>query len=145
MVSPVHLCLRYHSLPQTMTVDMTYVDMSYENLLCHAKSTTLVVKRLRMMLYDTYRSLQKTHSDCLNDTFVIKEINYRLRHKVKLIQPKRNNTTYGLRSVSYVGTKLWNDNPIGIDNLGDLDQNSFIQMLEFINDHYIRNSTFQLV
>ena len=28
---------------------------------------------------------------------------------VKVLQPKKKTTTYGLKSISYTGAKLWND------------------------------------
>ena len=31
-----------------------------------------------------------------------------MRNPLKLTQPKRNTTTFGLRSLSYLGPKLWN-------------------------------------
>ena len=41
--------------------------------------------------------------------FVKKELPYNLRNCIELYQPKMNTTTYGLRSVTYTGAKLWND------------------------------------
>ena len=34
-----------------------------------------------------------------------------MRDPAKLVQPKRNWTTFGLRSFTYLGSKLWNDLP----------------------------------
>ena len=47
--------------------------------------------------------------------FVVKQLKYSLRNSVRLYQPIKGSTTYGLRSFSYVGAKLWNDLSIVID------------------------------
>ena len=64
-----------------------------------------------MLLYAPNKSVCNINSECLNDMFVKKETSYSLGKTVILIQPKRQTTTYGLRSVSYLGSKLWNDHP----------------------------------
>ena len=52
--------------------------------------------------------------------FEIKESSYSLRDSSKLVQPKRNTTTFGLRSFTYFGSKLWNDLPIYFKDTDDL-------------------------
>ena len=86
-------------------------DATYSDLLQAANAPSLTVRRIRMLLYETFKSVCNVNSECLNDMFVKKETSYSLRKKVILIQPKRRTTTYGLRSVSYLGSKLWNDHP----------------------------------
>ena len=41
--------------------------------------------------------------------FEVKNLDYALRDWTRLYQPKKRTVTYGLRSISYTGTKLWND------------------------------------
>ena len=48
------------------------------------------------------------NAKCLNDMYSVKQINYSMRQSVKLVQPQRQTTTVGLKTVSYLGAKLWN-------------------------------------
>ena len=48
------------------------------------------------------------NANCLHNIFKFNCTSHE-RRSVKLIQPKRRNTSYGLRSFSYLGSKLWND------------------------------------
>ena len=41
------------------------------------------------------------------------------------MQPKRNTTTNGLRTISYVGAKLWNEFPKNVENPDDLSVHAF--------------------
>ena len=47
--------------------------------------------------------------------FRIKETDYSFRNALKVIQPKKKGTTYGLRSLAYTGAKMWNDQAITIN------------------------------
>ena len=65
--------------------------------------------RLRVILQEVSKSINMLNSDCLNDMFKIKDGNYFFRNSRKLLQPKKKTTTIGLRSIAYLGAKLWND------------------------------------
>ena len=43
--------------------------------------------------------------------FITKEDHYDMRSSVRFVQPKCHSVTYGLRSFSYKGSKVWNDLP----------------------------------
>ena len=53
--------------------------------------------------------MRQLNPKCISDLFEVKSLGYSLRNHVKVLQPKRRRTTYGLRTVSYTGAKLWND------------------------------------
>ena len=65
-------------------------------------------KRLRSMLLHVFKSLKGMNAKCLNDMYSAKQLNYSMRRCVKLVQPQRKTTTAGLKTVSYLGAKLWN-------------------------------------
>ena len=52
------------------------------------------------------------NAKCLDDMFSVKQNKYSMRQAVKLVQPRRKTTTVGLKTVSYLGAKLWNDNAV---------------------------------
>ena len=132
---------------QERALRIVYGDYSspYDDLLSHAKTHMLMVKRLRQMLFEAFKSIGKKNSNCLNDMFEIKELEYALRKNVNVVQPKRRTVTFGLRSASYLGAKLWNDNPVHIGKLSDVDDHMMKLMSEFINDTYVLNSNLKFV
>ena len=87
-----------------------------------------------------HQPIRNKNSNCLNDMFKVKTLDYALRKNVNVVQPKRKMVTFGLRSVSYLGAKLWNDNPVHIGKLSDVDDHLMIQMSDFINDTCVLNS-----
>ena len=84
-------------------------ESPYETLLETTNTTSLVVSRLRLILLEVYKSLHQLNAKCINGLFEVKSTRYSLRNPVKVLQPKKKTTTYGLKSISYTGAKLWND------------------------------------
>jgi len=84
-------------------------ESSYEKLLEMAGTTTLVISRLRTLLSEVYKSIHGMNPECISDLFTLKRSKYAFRNPVKVLQPKRRTTAYGLKTVSYTGAKLWND------------------------------------
>ena len=63
----------------------------------------MLTRRLRVILLEVFKSINMLNSDCLNDMFKIKDGNYSFRNTRKLLQPKKKITTFGLRSIAYLG------------------------------------------
>ena len=53
--------------------------------------------------------------------FKIKDGNYSFRNTRELLQPKKETTTFGLRSIAYLGAKLWNDNVCNFSDAREID------------------------
>ena len=87
-------------------------DSLYPELLREARTYTMTDKRLRSMLLHVFKSLNGMNAKCSNDMFSVKQNKYSMRQAVKLVQPRRKTTTVGLKTVSYLGAKLWNDNAV---------------------------------
>ena len=70
---------------QERALRMVYWDysFSYDELLSHAKTHTLMVKRLRQMLFEIFESIRKQNSNCLNHMFKVNELDYALRRMLK--------------------------------------------------------------
>ena len=90
-------------------------DSSYDRLLKMANTTSLVISRLRILLLEVYKSIHHLNPKCISGLF-----------EVKPMKPMKRTSTYGLRSVSYTGAKLWNDlslllsNDVGIEDFKSL-------------------------
>ena len=82
-------------------------EASFETLLKCSKQESLLTKRLKIMILEVFKTVNKLNPSCLHDLFTKNEVVYDLRTQ-KLEQPKRRTTTYGLRTFSYLGSKLWN-------------------------------------
>ena len=81
---------------------------SYEDLLRNTDLSTLLLNRLKCMLLETFKSTRHLIVECLHGIFKTRVVPYDLR-TTNLVQPKRQSTTYGLRSFSWLGSRLWNE------------------------------------
>ena len=61
----------------------------------------------------------------MNNLFEVKQYYHCLRYGTRLFQPKVRTTTYGLRTISYLGAKLWNDIPVHMKNIHHMDPYEF--------------------
>ena len=72
------------------------------------------------MILEVYKSLHGLNPACISDMFENKDTDYSFRDPSKIIQIKRNTTTFGLRSFTYLGSKLWNELPIDFKETVDI-------------------------
>ena len=86
-------------------------DSPYQDLLNKAGTTTLLIQRLRLIALTVFKSLHGLNPPCLNDMFIHKDMPYSMRDSSLIHQPRCRTTTFGIRSISYIGAKLWNDLP----------------------------------
>ena len=89
---------------------------SYNVLLSKAKVHSLYVSRIKSILIETFKSINKINPRFLHDVFKINETGYESRDPQRLILPKINTTIYGLNSFKFEAAKLWNKLPIEIRN-----------------------------
>ena len=68
----------------------------------------LSIYRLKFLAIEVYKCINNLNSTYLSDLFVHKNVNYELRDRHKLEQPKLNTKKYGYRYFMYYGSKLWN-------------------------------------
>ena len=97
-------------------------DSQYSELLRDPGAYTMLDKRLRSMLLHVFESVMGMNAKCLNDMYSAKQLNYsKMRQSVKLVQLQRKTTTVGLKTVLYLGAKLWNDNAVLCNELWNED------------------------
>ncbi len=94
---------------------------SYEALLEKCKSTTLHLKRLKVIALEVFKSLHGLNPSFMKDMFNVKEISYNLRDPLQLVQPKFRKITYGRNSFTYYGSHLWNILPNQIKSCTTMD------------------------
>ena len=67
--------------------------------------------RLKYMIIEVYKCIKGLNPDYMNKMFSIKDVTYDFRDNSIAIQHKFSTTTFGRRSFSYYGSKLWNSLP----------------------------------
>ena len=83
----------------------------YDTLREQMGVTTMVHSRLLCMVLEVFKSIKKKNPVYLQELFSIKDSQYSLRDSSLLVQPIKNTTNYGLRTFTYLGSKLWNNLP----------------------------------
>ena len=68
---------------------------------------SILTTRIKCIVSEVFKSLYKLNAPCLHDMFKINKTSYDVR-VTKLEQPLRRTTNYGLRTFSYIGSRLWN-------------------------------------
>ena len=104
-----HFCgqVNNNKLERSLRIIHNDYEASFETLLKCSKQESLLTKRLKIMILEVFKTVNRLKPSCLHDLFTKNEVVYDLRTQ-KLEQPKRRTTTYGFRTFSYLGSKLWN-------------------------------------
>ena len=84
---------------------------NYEQLLEMSKLPSLKIRRLRLMGIQTFKMLNKNSPVYLHDLINKKNNMYSFRYRNTAEVPRVRTTKYGLHSLRYAATKLWNDLP----------------------------------
>ena len=82
------------------------------------------------MSIEVYKCDKKINPECLNDLFVPQHIVYEFRDKDQMVQPKFKTRTFGYRSFTYYGAKIWNSLPSDLKQSPTL--NSFKKELAYL-------------
>ena len=94
---------------------------SYECLLEKCKSTTMHLRRIKIIALEVFKSLNDLNPPFMKDMFTPKNVTYELRDGNLLIQPKFKKVTYGRNSFKYYGSHIWNLLPNEIKNSTDVE------------------------
>lgn len=86
-------------------------QLSYRELLKFSNQRTLYVKREIAILEQVYKILYNLAPPMNDKYFTVINSNYSLRNSKTLTQRKCNTYDYGMRSLLYAGSKIWNDAP----------------------------------
>ena len=113
---------------------MVYNDFEspIQSLINKSDQENLSCDRLKYFISEVFISVNWLNSGCLHDIFVLIEVPYDMRTS-RPGQPIRRTTTYGLRSFSYIGAKLWNNFVPGFNDINSMDMselNFFLQCWE---------------
>ena len=92
------------------------------------------------MALAVFKSINLLNPPWLNNIFSKKCMPYQMRDSCIIEQPKRRTTTFGLRSFSYIGAKVWNELPTYLKETTDV--NYFKSLLDTWNGTELVDTTF---
>ena len=74
------------------------------------------VNRLRSLCIESFKTLNNINPDFMNEIFELRKTNRAVRnqYKLNLEVPTINQVTFGIKSVRYLGPKIWNSLPFDI-------------------------------
>ena len=105
---------------------------SNEELLLRIKHPTLFNRRIHNILTLVFKALHGLVPEYISRLFTLRNCKINLRGDNILMVPRVNTTSYGLHSLAYQGSKLWNSLPNNIRLLHELSQfKSEISKLKF--------------
>jgi hypothetical protein len=81
---------------------------SYADLRTKADVPLLYVQRLRYLMTEVYKIINKQGPTYLHWLLKTKDSSYNTRNPNMLEQPKYNTVKYGLNSLKYQGARMWN-------------------------------------
>ena len=80
----------------------------YTSLLSRGNFLSLSMFRIYFLAIEVFKCVKQTNPPYLNCLFTKCEVKYNLRDSDLLLQPKFKTFTYGYKSFSYFGAKVWN-------------------------------------
>ena len=84
---------------------------SYKDLLVNTESTTIHIHSIRLLAVEIYKTLHNLNLAFTKNYFLPKPTSYNLRRNDVLSIPKVKTTNYGIKSISFLGPKIWNSLP----------------------------------
>ena len=95
---------------------LKYSMSDYESLLSKSDFDSFRISSIKTMAVEIYKILNGMIPEYLSSLFSKSNVPYQLRDSNKLIQPLKQTTTFGIKSLAYFGTHLWNMLPHPIKN-----------------------------
>ena len=79
------------------------------------------IRRIRSLCVEIFKSLNDLNAPYMKELFIRNESTYNLRSCNDLSVPRINQTTFGLRSIRYEDSVMWNHLPNNIKNAGNIE------------------------
>ena len=88
---------------------ITYRDQnsSFESLFKKDSSTTIHVKKLKVMLAEMLKTKNYQNPDFMREVFPLRNNSYNLRYISEFLQPKVKSVSYGMETIRVRGPQLW--------------------------------------
>ena len=93
-----------------------------------AGESTLLISRLQTLAIEVYKCMNNISPSFICNLLTKHDRPYNLRNTMPLCQKKFNTKSYGLKSFTYFGSKIWNKLPLHIKRSMSL--NEFKQVIK---------------
>ena len=95
-------------------------DQTYEEILTMSNVTSIHQKHLQFLAIEVFKSIMKLNPEFMWSFFNINHVPYSLRAGTLLALPPANTTRYGINSLRFRGSYLWNSLPSMVKNSSTL-------------------------
>ena len=98
------------------TLQVVYDDFnrSYDELLEPNKDLSIHLRHLRYLAIESFKSIKHLNPQFMWSYFEEKPIPYNLRDGSKLVLPKTKSSRFGINSLQFRGSLLWNNLPVSV-------------------------------
>ena len=83
-------------------------DTPFNDLLARSNEKAVHVQNLQRLMVEIYKTLHHKNPIFLSELFQRREIRYNLRIKDTVLLPSTSTTAFGMKSICFRGSKLWN-------------------------------------
>ena len=94
-----------------LRVTLSDYTSSYSDMLQIVKRPTLYISRMKNIALETFKSIKGLNPEYMSSLFSFSTTPYCARGGSKLVQPKVNTISFGINSLAYQGSKIWNNLP----------------------------------
>ena len=110
------------------TLQVVYNDYSktYDELLEISKTTSIHQRHLKCLAIEVFKSISHSNPEFMWKFFNEKQMPYNLRNGNKLVLPRAKSLRFGINSLCFRGSMLWNNLPLTVknsDNINEFKQN----------------------
>ena len=77
---------------------------------------TIHIKNLKVFLTEIYKFLNSLSPPIMNEVFQINEYPYNLRNPRILVSKHKSTIKYGIDTIAYKGSQIWQDIPLEVRN-----------------------------
>ncbi len=93
---------------------------TYHELLEEYNYTTMIIRRIKTIAMDVFRSLYDLNPKSMKEMFNLTQLKYSLRESNIIYQPKFEKVTYGKNTFKYYGSHIWNLLPNEIKEIANI-------------------------
>ena len=92
----------------------------FNTLLLESNAVSTHKRNLQLLMIEVYKTIQNLNPSFMKEIFVQKDMTYSLRNKLLMRIPKTQTSRHGIESLSFLGSKLWNNLPEELKNIKTL-------------------------
>ena len=120
---------------RTLQIVYNNYDKSYQDLLNFSNDISIHQKHLRLLAIEVYKSLMNINPEFMWEFFNKNPIQYNLRKRNIVYLPPARSSSYGVNSLAFRGSLLWNSLPRNVKQNHNLEEFK-LKLRNLGNIHY---------